>query len=302
MSATEPWTVLRLLTWTTEYLRENGSNSARLDAEVLLAHARGCERIGLYTDFQDEPNEETKVAFREMVRRRAEGAPVAYLVGYKEFYSATFEVNSDVLIPRPETEHLIVEALDQAKKLVAGRQDSRPLRIADVGTGSGNIAITMALHLPECHVTATDISPAALAVAKRNFERHRIETDRYALIEGDLLSGCDSDQPFDLILSNPPYVSQSEYEQIGKTVRDHEPRQALVAGPTGAEVIERLLEQAPELLTADGYLLFEFSPMLAERVSALIGHEWREPHPIKDLAGHTRLVRVQRIGTPATRR
>ena len=121
MNTTETWTVGRLLTWTTEYLQKHGSESPRLDAEVLLAHALNCERIGLYTTFTEETSEQDRAAFREMVRRRAEGTPVAYLVGYKEFYSDRFEVNPDVLIPRPETEHLVLQALDCAKRLAATR-------------------------------------------------------------------------------------------------------------------------------------------------------------------------------------
>ena len=121
MNATDTWTIGRLLTWTTEFLKKNGSSSPRLDCEVLLAHARQCQRIELYTAFAEDPGEEVRAAFREMVRRRAEGTPVAYLVGYKEFYSERFEVNPDVLIPRPETEHLIVEALDRARQIQDGR-------------------------------------------------------------------------------------------------------------------------------------------------------------------------------------
>jgi release factor glutamine methyltransferase len=289
MSTTETWTVGRLLTWTTEFLKKNGSQSPRLDAEVLLSHARGCKRIELYTSFEEEPNDKVKAAFREMVKRRAEGTPVAYLVGYKEFYAATFEVNPDVLIPRPETEHLVVEALDRAKLLAA-----KPLRVADVGTGSGIIAVTIAKQIPTAHVTALDLSPAALEVARRNATLHSLDESQIAFVQSDLLSACSSDQRFELILSNPPYISDSEFESLDNTVRGYEPKLALVSGPTGSEIIIRLLQESLERLVVGGYLIFEFSPMLGERLSEFVGPGWGEPHVTKDLAGHTRVVTLQK--------
>ncbi len=203
MSTTETWTIGKLLTWTTDYLKKGGSASPRLDAEVLLAHACGRQRIELYTAFDhQEPTEESRIAFRELVRRRNEGTPVAYLVGYKEFYSMQFEVNPDVLIPRPETEHLVVAALDRAKEL-----GSKTLRFVDVGTGSGAIAVSVAKQLKNCHMTAVDQSPAALAVARRNAEKHQLGEDRITFLESDLLAAIPADETFDLVLSNPPYVS-----------------------------------------------------------------------------------------------
>lgn len=294
MSTAEAWTVGKLLTWTTEYLKKSGSQSPRLDAEVLLSHARHCQRIELYTSFAEEPSEETKIAFREMVRRRAEGTPVAYLVGYKEFYSASFEVNPDVLIPRPETEHLIVEALDRAKQLRDARGDAHAeLHIADVGTGSGVIAVTMAKHLKHCQVTAIDISPAALEVARRNAAKFAVDERQIRFVEGDLLSAVDSSPRFDMILSNPPYVSEGEYQQLDKSVREYEPRTALVAGPQGSETIARLLSAAPAHLASDGWLLFEFSPMLANRLPSLVGPGWQAPFVTKDYAGLARIVALR---------
>jgi release factor glutamine methyltransferase len=293
MSATETWTVGRLLTWTADYLKKSGSTSPRLDAEVLLSHARGCQRIELYTAFDEEPSEQVRAAFREMVKRRAEGSPVAYLVGYKEFYSATFEVNPDVLIPRPETEHLVVDALDRAKELAAG---GKQLQIVDVGTGSGAIAVSVAKHFAKCHVTAVDISPAALDVARRNAQRHALADDRIQFVQGDLLSWCKPDQQFDLILSNPPYVSPEEFQNLTKSVRDFEPKLALVAEPDGGTIIVKLIEQAAKHLRPGGFLVFEFSPMLAGRLGQLITQpsDWSEPQITKDLAGHARIVTLKK--------
>ncbi len=291
MSTTETWTIGRLLTWTTDYLKKSGSASPRLDAEILLAHARDCPRIELYTAFDEEPSESTRMAFREMVRRRAEGTPVAYLVGHKEFYSTAFEVNPDVLIPRPETEHLVVEALDRAKEL--GEERGANLRIADVGTGSGIIAVTMAKQLDQALLTAIDVSEAALDVATRNVAKYQLG-ERIELLCGDLLSCLPGEAQFDMVLSNPPYVSAAEYELLPRSVKDFEPRQALVAGPDGSEVICRLLEQAAQRLVPGGYLIFEFSPMLADRLDSILTTEWTEPVVTKDLAGHARIVTLSK--------
>ncbi len=289
MSTTETWTIGKLLTWTTDYLKKGGSTSPRLDAEVLLAHACGRQRIELYTTFDQEPAEEAKVAFRELVRRRNEGTPVAYLVGYKEFYSLQFEVNPDVLIPRPETEHLVVAALDRAKE--AGTQE---LNLVDVGTGSGAIAVTIAKHLKNCHMTAIDKSSAALAVARRNAEKYQLGEDRISFLESDLLSALPQDAKFDFVLSNPPYVSQAEYEQLPATVRKFEPQMALVAGPDGSEVIARLLLEAQLKLNPRGYCIFEFSPMLYPRLSSFVGTGWDAPQVTKDLAGLARIVTLRK--------
>jgi release factor glutamine methyltransferase len=289
----ETWTVLRLLQWTTEFFQKRGSESARLDAEVLLAHVRGCSRIELYTDFEKEPDQEQRTAFRELVRRRGEGAPVAQLVGYKEFYSLRFRVNEHTLIPRPETEHLVIEALDCAKSMP---QDRGPLQVADIGTGSGAIAIAFAVHHPNSHVTATDVSDEALQVAGWNAEQHQV-ADRIAFVHSDLLADVDQPERFDLICSNPPYVSESEYDELHRSVRDHEPKSALVAGPDGTEVIKRILGESYGRLHPGGRLIIELSPMIAEACLELAEQisELGDPRLIKDLAGQRRILSLARL-------
>jgi release factor glutamine methyltransferase len=288
----QPWTVLRLLEWTTEFFRKRGSDSPRLDAEVLLAHARDCSRIELYTAFGDEPSEEQRMAFRELVRRRGEGMPVAQLVGYREFYSLRFRVSEDVLIPRPETEHLVIEALDCAKRM---RVADRPLQIADIGTGSGAIAVAIARHLPGAEITAVDRSPAALRIAAWNAQQHGVG-ERIRFLESDLLAAVDTPAQFDILCSNPPYVSESEYAELSPTVRDFEPKEALLAGPRGTEVIERILRQTPDRLCGGGRLILELSPMIADACAALAaqssqltGLRW-----IKDLDGQRRILSLAR--------
>ncbi len=240
----DPWTVLRLLEWTTDYFKQKGSDSARLDAEILLAHARQCSRVELYTAFAEEPTSEQRTSFREMIRRRGEGTPVAQLVGYKEFYSLQFRVNENVLIPRPETEHLVIEALDVAKILDIS---DRSIQIADIGTGSGAIAVTLAKQLANAQVTAVDQSDAALNIAAWNAAKHNVDS-RITFANSDLLLSIDSPKQFDIICTNPPYVSEAEYAELDPTVRDYEPREALVSGPTGTETIERIINLCPDRL------------------------------------------------------
>ena len=245
--AAEAWTVGRLLQWTTEFLKAHHAEAPRLDAEVLLAHALGCRRIELYTAYEDTPGEERRAAFRDLVRRRADGTPVAYLVGRREFYSMSFRVGPDVLIPRPETELLLIALLDLAKSRAAGTT----LRIADVGTGSGVIAICAAKHLPDCRVTAIDASLAVLVIARANAAEHGV-AERIEWIEGDLFAAVPVERRFDFVVSNPPYVSEAEFASLAPEVKNFEPRQALVAGPTGVEVIERLVPQAADRLESGG--------------------------------------------------
>jgi len=288
----EPWTILRMLQWTTEHLKKHGSSSPRLDAEVLFAHARKCKRIDLYAAFNEEPPEEVKAVFREMVKRRAAGEPVAYLVGQKEFYSLAFEVNKNCLIPRGETEHVVIECLDRLKK----RDGS--VRVVDVCTGSGCIAVTIAkegLRLGKAlSVAAVDISPGALGVAKLNAERHQV-SGIVECIEGDLLGPIEPSS-CDFVLSNPPYVSESEFQKLEKSVRDFEPKLALVSGESGTEIIERLIDQGWDRLKPGGWIVFEHSPMIAETCQKLleVSGRWREIRQVKDLAGLARVLVAQK--------
>jgi release factor glutamine methyltransferase len=291
MPPTEPWTVGRLLDWTTEYLNRHGSDTARLDAEVLLAEALGCQRIELYTAFEDVPGEEPRTAFRELVRRRAEGTPVAYLVGRREFYSLSFRVTPDVLIPRPETEFLVIALLDLARQRPADEE----ITICDVGTGSGILAVCAAKHLPCARVTALDISPAALEVARANAADHGVD-GRICWIESDLFRAVPGEPRFDFVLSNPPYVSEAEAKTLPRDVREFEPTRALIAGEEGTEVIRSLIPQAAERLKPGGHLLMEMHPALHDAVQALLENDGRfQLGPtVKDLARLPRVVQAGR--------
>ncbi len=263
----EDWTVGRLLTWTDQFFSQKGARSPRLDAELLLAHALHCSRMEIYTRYHDVPGEEERQRFRELVRKRSDGCPVAYLVGRKEFFSLSLEVNSSVLIPRPATETLVMECLKLARDVTAPR-------ILDLGTGSGNIAIAVARNTPHAQVTATDISPAALEVARRNAAANNV-AERIRFLQGDLFGPIPKGDRFQFIVSNPPYVSDDEWNRLEVNVRDYEPRSALQAGAKGLDIIERLIRDAPPFLEPGGYLMFEIAP----------GHDEAVRHLLKSVQG-----------------
>jgi release factor glutamine methyltransferase len=284
--ATNQWTLQRLLEWTTTHFNEAGSDSSRLDAEVLLAEALQCQRIELYTRFAEVPPAEPLQKFRDWVKRRAAGEPVAYLVGHKEFYSLKFKVTSATLIPRPETEHLIVAALEVCKGY------EKPIRIIDVGTGSGCIAVTMATQLDQdCVVAATDISLDALAVARENAEAHEVDS-KIRFYEGDLLEALpEGSKPVHLIVSNPPYIGRCEVDTVEATVKDFEPDAALFAGEQGTEIIERLIPQAEKMLLPGGHLIFEASDSTMDRCVELVNQSALEfVEVINDYAGLKRIL------------
>jgi release factor glutamine methyltransferase len=293
MSQQERWTVGRLLQWTTDYLKKNGSSSARLDAEILLAEARNCQRIQLYTAFDEEPDEPIRTKFRDLVKRRAAGEPVAYLVGRREFYSLTFQVSPAVLIPRPETEFVVIAVLDAVNEM-GGQQ--APIQIADVGTGSGAIAVSVAKHAPNALLTAIDVNADALAVANENAKLLQV-IDRITFVESNLFAAIPPERRFDIIASNPPYVADNEESLMSPETRQFEPRLALIAGPTGLEVISRLITEAVERLNAHGRLIFEISPMLEAKARALLDQSsaFDQVKITKDLAGLPRVITGRRL-------
>lgn len=256
------WTVRRVLEWTTSHLQRHGSESPRLDAEILLAHARNCRRVELYTQYNVELSDGERAAMRDLVQRRAQREPVAYLVGYREFFSLDFRVTPDVLIPRPDTETLVVELIE------AARSFSRP-GILDVGTGSGCIAIAAAVNLPAARITAIDVSEAALQVARENARAHEV-SERISFLQGDLFGPVGGEKRFEFIVSNPPYVAEGELDRLPEDIRRHEPHQALTAGPDGLDVIRRLVGESPRHLAPGGRLMFEIAPEQADSVRNLL--------------------------------
>lgn len=287
MSA-EPWTLGRLLTWTTNFLKDKQADSPRLDAEVLLAHILGVQRIALYTRFDELANDEVRNRYRQLVKQRVEGCPVAYLVGFKEFYNLRFNVTPAVLIPRPETELLVLEAIRLAKP------HSTP-RIVDVGTGSGAVALTLAKHLPQARMTTIDISPEALEVAKKNAEQHKLTSVRF--LQGDLLQPV-ANEKFDLVVSNPPYIDSEVVKQLPITVKNFEPKLALDGGPGGTALIERLATEAKTVLEPGGHLLLEIGADQGKSVPALLEKlgGYGPVTVLPDHAGLPRVVKAPRLG------
>ena len=283
------WTVQRILLWTTEHLSRHGSETPRLDAEILLAHARNCPRIQLYTNFDQALTTEERARMRNLVQRRANAEPVAYLVGHREFFGLDFAVTSDVLIPRPETESLVVETLQRLRNI------DRPGRVADIGTGSGCIAVTLAVNDPAVVCVAVDQSEPALKVAWQNAETHGV-AERVTLRQGDLLAALEPDEEFDVIVSNPPYVRSSEIDRLDATVRLHEPHTALDGGEDGLDFVRRIVADAPNRLVAGGLLLLEIDPGQADDVMHMATADgvFVEADAVHDLTGRKRVIRLQR--------
>ncbi|WP_040591995.1 peptide chain release factor N(5)-glutamine methyltransferase [Schlesneria paludicola] len=283
----EPWTVRRVLEWTTAHLKKSGSDTPRLDAEILLAHARGCQRIQLYTQFDEPLNDAVRATMRGLVQRRAKAEPVAYLVGQREFFSLKFRVTRDVLIPRPETETLVIEILDAAKV--------RPNpTILDLCTGSGCVAISTAKNNPQAKVTAVDISRAAIAIARENAAAHQV-TDRVEIIESNIFEALPAGKQFDLIVGNPPYIPSAEIDQLDAEVAKHEPRLALDGGPDGMDILRRIIEQAPRFAAPSALLLLEFTPEQAEALEQLtVAHGgYEDVSIVKDLGHRARVLKAR---------
>lgn len=287
------WTVLELLTWTTDYFKRAGIDSARLDAEVLLAHALETERLRLYIDYEKPVLQEERDAYRGLVQKRAqERIPVSQLLGEREFWSLGFKVTSDVLTPRPETETLVEWALSKATTDTqeGGQASERygDLRILDVGTGSGAITLALASELPHAALTATDLSPAALQIAAENADELRT-AERIRFVEGDLFEPVAKEE-FDLIVSNPPYVAREDESSLPPEL-SHEPEIALFAGPDGLDVIRRLVAEAGDHLSSGGWLGIELSPEQADEVEGLLTEAgFTDVERRFDLASRARVV------------
>ncbi len=283
-AADAPWTVGRILEWTAQHLKKSGSDTPRLDAELLLAKARACPRIQLYVQFNEVVPDAQRAVMRDLVRRRAQSEPVAHLVGHREFFSLDFAVSPDVLIPRPDTETLVLDLITHARRLPAPA-------ILDVATGSGCIAIAAAVQVPAARVTASDVSPAALTLARQNADRHGVAA-RITFLEGDLLAPLPAGAQFDFLVSNPPYIPTAQLETLDREVRDYEPRLALDGGPDGLRFLATLLQQAPSVLVPGGRLLLEFTPEQAPALLELATAqpELSDPAVLKDLAGRPRVL------------
>jgi len=263
--------------------------SPRMNAELLLMFTLGCDRAYLFAHPERELCAAEQAHYDEALAERERGVPAQYITGHQEFWGMDFIVTPAVLIPRPETEHVVEIVLE-----CVGRAPSPAgsLRIVDVGTGSGCIALALAKELPQAEIHATDISSAALEIARANAARHQLER-RVQWHQSDLLQGL-APNSFDFVVSNPPYVGESEEDQVQLEVRKFEPRQAVFAGATGLEVIERLISQARSTLKPGGWLVTEISGTIAKHVSLLLAG-WSDVQITNDLQGIPRVAFARRI-------
>jgi release factor glutamine methyltransferase len=285
------------LTGARSSLRNAGLDEAGIEAEVLLRHVLGFDRATLFKKLDEPLPDEPRVVFEGLIARRQAGEPTAYITGHREFYGRDFEVTPATLIPRPETE-LLAEAVIEAAGRLAGLRG--PL-IADVGTGSGIIAVTLALELPRAEVYASDVSLEALNVARANAERHGL-TRRIAFRRCSLLDGFETQ--LDLIVANLPYVTLADWQALPREIREHEPRIALAAGVDGLDLIRRLLRQAPRYLLPGGAVLLEFGIGQAEAIEALAAAAFPNAQIAvrQDFAGLPRVLIAATASTASIRR
>ena len=282
------WTIGRILKWTEQYFGQKGIESPRLDAEVLLSHVLGKQRIYLYVHFDEPLQAEELALYRAMIRQRVEHMPVAYILGEKEFMGLTFKVTPDTLVPRPDTEILVQAAVDELKAQTEGNEE--PARLVDIGTGSGAVCLSVLSLLDGVTADTVDISPAARAVAEENAAALGLEA-RVRFHTGDLLAPV-AGQQFTAILSNPPYIPVADIAELAPEVRCKEPMTALAGGADGLDFYRRLCTEAPAMLTENGFMAFEVGIDQAEAVAALA-----EDNPLigrteirKDYAGIDRVV------------
>jgi release factor glutamine methyltransferase len=281
------------LTEAVTLLTSNHVPSPRMNAELLLMFTLGCDRAYVYAHPERDLTADETFRYQVALSERIRGVPTQYVTGHQEFWGMDLIVTPAVLIPRPETEHVIETVLELIALKKFETQEALPhkIRVVDVGTGSGCIALALARELPQAELHASDISPAALEIARINALRHQLE-ERIQFRDADLLMGFEEDF-FDFIVSNPPYVGESEEDEVQLEVRKFEPRNAVFAGPTGLETIARLIPQASAALQPGGWLVMEVSGTIAKGVERLL-RGWKEIRIVNDLQGIPRVVTARK--------
>ena len=282
----ESWTILKLLQWTTDYFEKNEVSEPRASAEVLLAHVLAKDRLYLYLNY-DRPMDSTELsAFRACIKRRLAGEPSQYITGIQEFWSLPIRVNPTVLIPRPETEVLVQAALEFIGPAQAN------ITIMDLGTGSGAIAIALARELPTARIVATDVSMATLQLARENARLNQVD-GQINFVQADMLAAISvGSQKFNLVVTNPPYVSHDDFSALPREIRDYEPRHALDGGVDGLTAIKHIIREAPTVLCQAGGLLLEMGAGQDESVSTLVrdSQDYQNHQIIKDYSGIERVL------------
>ncbi|MCL2647800.1 MAG: peptide chain release factor N(5)-glutamine methyltransferase [Phycisphaerales bacterium] len=312
------WTVGSLLTWTADFFAKKNIDEPRLSAELLLAHVLKCSRMALYTQYEKIPGDAERAAFRTLVNQRSNHVPVAHLIGKAWFFSLEFTVTRDVLIPRPDTETLVEFIIQQVRQhpewstaptspdTGAGAVSGSGPAILDLCTGSGIIAVSLAKQLPAATLTATDISPQALAVAKQNADIHKVR-DRITFLEGDLFAPLESAPAptlFHIIVANPPYIPTAQVNDLPTGIKHHEPRLALDGGPDGLDLHRRILATvggrgggAKNFLHAGGLLILEMQHDQGSALHAAFAAAGYLTHikTIRDAASHPRCLTAVKL-------
>ncbi|MFH2011818.1 MAG: peptide chain release factor N(5)-glutamine methyltransferase [Pseudomonadota bacterium] len=287
------WTILQLLNRTSQYFNEKGIENPRLDSEVLLAHSLKTSRLNLYLNYDKPVLKNELKEYRELIKRRIRREPLQYITGHQEFWSLNLKVNEGVLIPRPETEILVEEAL---KTFFQNEPFYQLINILELGTGSGAIAIALAKELRRVMIVATDISDVAVKTAKENASLHGVE-ENITFLQGSLFKPVsERTGAFSLVISNPPYIPIESFKDLQPEVRDFEPRVALNGGQEGLKFYRKILSQAGRYLAKDGWLMMELGEGQAEKVTRLIEltGEFSSSYIVKDFSGIERVVKAQK--------
>jgi len=273
------WSIKEILEWTTRYFSDKRIDSPRIEAEVLLASVLKKDRVYLYGNYDSPVNRIEREEYRQLIKRRVNGEPTAYITGYKEFMSLKFIVNPGVLIPRPDTEIMVEKVIE-----IIGQK--KGIKICDVGTGSGAIAVSLSHYMPEVEIIATDLSESALKTARSNAALHGVEI---MFFQGDLLTPVLREGPFDVITANLPYISPNEYAKLDKEVKCFEPVDALIAAGDGLDIYRRLLPQALKVMGPGAYLLIEIAYNQGKKALEMAA-SFRDVKIIKDMAGRDRIL------------
>lgn len=286
------WTVLKLLTWTDSYFKTRAVESPRTSAELLLAYTLGLERLDLYLQYDRPVNADDLSRFKSLIQRRVKKEPVAYILGSKPFWTLEFAVNPDVLIPRPETEHLVEEAVATMKARVVGGQNM-PMRVLDLGTGCGTVVLSLAASRPGHQFFAADISVKAVKLARENARLNNLD-DQVSFFSGDWYESIKQQTRFDLIVSNPPYIPTGDIENLQPEIK-YEPVGALDGGLDGLEAIGHLIRHAPDCLKSGGSLVLEMGCDQEEAVRDMAekSGQYRDVTVIKDFSGHPRVTHLK---------
>ena len=291
---TDQWTIAGILSWTQGHFEKWRPETPRLDAELLLAFVLGCSRLDLYLKADQPLNQKERKAYRELVQQRADGCPIAYLIGEKEFWSLTLEVNKNTLIPRPDTETLVENTVVQIQKWQIKHPESQCL-IAELGTGTAAIPLAICAEVKNLHIIAVDCSKDVLEVAERNMERHKSllspRNNLIELVESNLFSKINPTEKLDFIISNPPYIASKNISSLQVDITQYEPLIALDGGPDGLSFYRYLLETAPSLLTPEGEMFLEIGFDQQANLNLLLKEfpDWKTSVFQPDLQGNDRV-------------